>query len=82
MSATVSRRVSAPMAGVTISARAAPVRPDWREFCRVQAKTMQACESFTVDTVLLPRTHVFFVIEVGTPRVHILGATRHPTGQL
>lgn len=55
--------------------------PTWREFCRVQAKTMLACAYLTVDAVLLRRTYVFFVIEVGTRRVHILGATRHPTGR-
>ena len=55
--------------------------PSWREFCRAQATTMLACDFFTVETMLLHRVYVFFVLEVGTRRVHLLGVTRYPTGE-
>ena len=55
--------------------------PSWSTFIRSQARTVVATDFFTVDTVLLRRVDVLFVIEVGARRVHLAGITAHPTGR-
>ncbi|MEV5718904.1 transposase [Amycolatopsis mediterranei] len=53
----------------------------WRRFLRTQAATMLACDFFHVDCAFtLKRIYVFFVLEVGSRYVHVLGMTTNPDG--
>jgi putative transposase len=46
----------------------------WRQFLHTQPATMLAADFFHVDcAVTLQRLHCFFVIEVGSRYIHILG---------
>ena len=63
----------------------APVRDTdttWRQFLRAPASTMLACDFFHVDCVVtLQRIYVFFVLEVPSRSVYLLGTTTNPDGR-
>jgi putative transposase len=79
-------RVGAPAVRRVLKRLAVPPAPQrdrttWRQFLRTHACTMLACDFFHVDwAVTLKRLYVFFVIDIGTRHVHVLGVTARPDG--
>jgi hypothetical protein len=51
----------------------------WASFLRSQANALLACAFFETSTVTGARLFVLAVIERGTRRIRVLGATPHPT---
>jgi len=52
--------------------------PGWAEFPRSQAQGILALDFFTADLLNGAKVYVLAVIEHGTRRIRILGATEHP----
>jgi hypothetical protein len=47
----------------------------WTAFLRSHARSILACDFFTVETALISRLYVLFFIELQTRRVHVGGVT-------
>jgi len=55
--------------------------PTWTGFLRSQAEAILATDFFTVDLLDGTAAYVLTIIEHATRRIHVLGATAHPTAE-
>ena len=52
--------------------------PSWRHLMTHYKDQILACDFFTVETLFLKTSYVFFFIELATRRVHFAGCTTNP----
>ncbi len=53
----------------------------WGEFLSHYREQFLACDFLTVETAWLKTLYIFFVMELGSRRVHFAGCTAHPTAE-
>ncbi len=54
--------------------------PSWSEFIASHSHALVATDFFCANAVALHRSHVLFLIEIETRRVHLARITTNPTG--